>query len=126
MRSSTVSAGGSILASQYDNLRSDAQGAGNLLCHQDSSPDMKVYVEPGVYYIAGTRYIFAGGDSPTITAPVSHPRIDLLTINSSGTLALVTGSENVSPVAPTYPTGLLVLVTLLIDVNCSESFFPPF
>jgi hypothetical protein len=72
---------------------------------------MAVYVEPGIAYIgsSATRVIFAGGNSPTITAPSTNPRIDLLTLDSSGTLALVTGSENASPTAPAYPANKLVL-----------------
>jgi hypothetical protein len=64
---------------------------------------MQLYVEPGVFYIAGTRVIFTGGSTPTVTAPSANPRIDVLSINSSGTLAWTTGAENASPVAPTYP-----------------------
>jgi hypothetical protein len=64
---------------------------------------MQLCVQDGTYYINGARYLFTGGSTPTITAPVSHPRIDVLTIDTSGTLAWTTGTENVSPVAPTYP-----------------------
>jgi Concanavalin A-like lectin/glucanases superfamily len=70
---------------------------------------MQLYVEPGVVYVNGTRVIFSGGSSPTVTAPSSHPRIDLLTIDNTGALALVTGTENVSPSAPSYPADKVVL-----------------
>ena len=70
---------------------------------------MSLYVEPGVFFVAGTRVVYAGGSAGTVTAPVTNPRIDLLTINSSGSLAWVTGTENVSPVPPTYPNSVLVL-----------------
>jgi hypothetical protein len=70
---------------------------------------MALYVEPGVVYVNGTRVIWSGGSSPTITAPSSHPRIDLLTIDNTGTLALTTGTENASPSAPTYPADKIVL-----------------
>ena len=66
---------------------------------------MKLYVEDGTYYIGITRVLFTGGSTPTVTAPVSNPRIDVLTADSSGTLAWTTGTENASPVAPTYPAG---------------------
>jgi len=64
---------------------------------------LKLYVEPGVVYVSGTRVIFSGGSTPLVTAPASNPRIDVLTIDSSGTLAWTTGSENASPSAPAYP-----------------------
>lgn len=37
--------------------------------------------------------------SPTLTAPSSNPRIDILTIDSAGTLAWITGTEASSPSA---------------------------
>src|ERR1700722_13445643 len=77
-----------------------------------SAQTMQVYVEPGVFYIGTTQVKFAGGSSPTVTAPVSHPRIDLLTINTSGVLAWTTGTENASPVPPTYPFGVVPICEL--------------
>jgi hypothetical protein len=90
---------------------------------------MQLYVEPGTYFIGGTRYFFLGGSTPTVTAPVSHPRIDVLTINSSGSLAWTTGTENASPSAPSYPAGKLPLCelynvvseTALYDVDNQQS-----
>ena len=70
---------------------------------------MAYIVEPGTTTIAGTIVKYAGGITPTFTAPVSHPRIDLLTINSAGTIAVTAGSEAVSPSVPTYPSGVTIL-----------------
>src|SRR5205085_39849 len=42
-------------------------------------------------------------------APASNPRIDIVTADSSGTLAITQGSENASPVAPAYPTNKVVI-----------------
>jgi hypothetical protein len=70
---------------------------------------LKLYIEPGTYYIGTTRVLFLGGSSPAFTAPVTNPRIDILTIDSSGTLAITQGSENVSPVPPAYPTNKTVI-----------------
>lgn len=69
-------------------------------------------VEPGVVYVNGTRVIFAGGLTPTVTAPSANPRIDVLTIDSAGTLAWTTGAENASPVAPTYPSNKAAICEL--------------
>ena len=71
---------------------------------------LTLYVEPGVFYIAGTRVIFAGGSTPAVTAPSANPRIDVLSINSSGTLAWTTGTESASPSAPAYPNPAANLV----------------
>jgi hypothetical protein len=73
---------------------------------------MKLYVQPGTYYVGTTRILFLGGSTPTITAPSSHPRIDLVTADSSGTIALVTGTENASPVAPSYPVNKVVIAEI--------------
>ena len=56
-------------------------------------------------YIGSTHLSFAGGASPAISAPAANPRIDLLTIDTTGTLAWTTGTEDSSPVPPTYPAG---------------------
>ena len=56
-------------------------------------------------YIGSTRLTFAGGASPLITAPASNPRIDLLTVNSSGVLEWTVGTEASSPAEPAFPSG---------------------
>ena len=78
-----------------------------------TSQTMQLYVEEGVYYIGNTRVIFLGGSTPTFTAPVSNPRIDLVTADSSGTIAVVTGTENASPTAPSYPPTKIVLCEVM-------------
>ena len=83
-----------------------------FLVHQQASPGITVHVESGVLYIGPTQVIFAGGDSPSITAPSTNPRIDLLTIDTTGTLALVTGVEGASPAVPTYVTNKVVLAQI--------------
>jgi len=73
---------------------------------------MQLYVEPGVVYVSGTRVIFSGGSTPTVTAPSSNPRIDVLTIDNTGALAWTTGTEASSPSAPTYPANKVALCEL--------------
>jgi hypothetical protein len=73
---------------------------------------MQLYVQDGTYFINGVRYLFTGNSTPTVTAPVSHPRIDVLTIDTTGTLAWTTGTESASPVAPTYPSNKLPICEL--------------
>lgn len=103
MRSSEVAGGDNALATQYNNVRDDAKGGAALLAHEQSTPDATLYVEPGVIYFNGLQVIFAGGNSPSFSAPSANPRIDLLVMNSSGVLSIVQGSEAASPTAPTYP-----------------------
>jgi len=109
MRSSAVSAGNNGLASQYNALRQDAFGGAFLLPHEQASPNLTLLVEAGVCYVGATRVIFAGGNSPSFTAPAANPRIDLLTIDSAGTLARTAGTEAASPSVPAYPSDKLVI-----------------
>jgi hypothetical protein len=75
------------------------------------TPDLTIKVNPtlvGLFFKqvwqgATAPLTFAGGNSPSVSAPSSHPRIDLLTIDSTGTLAWTAGAENSSPVAPDCP-----------------------
>lgn len=73
---------------------------------------LALYVEPGTCFVNGTEIVFAGGSTPTVTAPSANPRIDVLTIDSSGALAWTTGTENASPVAPTYPANKIPICEL--------------
>jgi len=112
MRSTKVNPGDQGLATQYNNLLADAYGASMLLAHQQASPGLTLYVEPGVFYIGATRVIFAGGNSPSFSAPAaSNKRIDILTINSAGTLAITQGTPTTgSPSAPAYPTDGTIVI----------------
>lgn len=74
---------------------------------------MQLFVEPGVVNVNGTQVKFLGGSTPTVTAPVSHPRIDVLTIDNTGTLAWTTGTENASPAVPTYPANKVPICEVL-------------
>ncbi len=114
MRSSKVNPGDSGLASQYNNLRSDAQPASYLYPHQQATPNMTLYVEPGIYWIAGARIVFAGGNSPTFSAPGSNNIINLLVIDASGTLSIVVGTSGASPAVPTYPKDKIVIAEIYI------------
>jgi len=48
---------------------------------------------------------FTAKSSPVITAPSANPRIDLLVVDSSGSLLWVMGQENSSPIPPDAPSG---------------------
>lgn len=109
MRSSTVAIGDNALASQYNNLRLDAFAAAHLLPHEQTTPDLTIKVESGVAFIGITKVVYAGGNSPSFTAPTTNPRIDLLTIDNVGVLARVVGTEAASPSIPAYPTDKVVL-----------------
>jgi hypothetical protein len=64
---------------------------------------MTVKVASGIADITGLQVTYAGGNSPTFTAPGATNRIDLLTIDSAGTLAITEGAAAASPTPPAYP-----------------------
>lgn len=109
MKSTQVAVGDIAQAEQYNKLREDAYGGSMLLPHQQSSPDMTLKIESGVVFVGATRVIYAGGNTPSFSAPSSNPRIDIVTIDSAGTIAITQGSEAASPVAPSYPFNKLVI-----------------
>ena len=83
---------------------------------------MALYVEPGTYFIGITKVIYGGGSTGTFTAPSTHPRIDIVTLDSSGTLAVTTGAEASSPVAPTYPANKIVVCEVTHSVGETSIF----
>jgi len=78
---------------------------------------MALYIEPGTYYLGITKVIFAGGNTGTITAPSTHPRIDIVTLDNAGTIAMTQGSEAVSPSAPAYPANKIVVCEIFNTVG---------
>lgn len=69
-------------------------------------PDMTIQVNPAKvqsFFAQVNRdnqpVIYAGGNSPSISAPSGNPRIDVLYLSSGGSLAWVTGSESSTPSA---------------------------
>lgn len=95
-------------------------GHTNFNVHAQDTPDMTVFIEDGVAIILGTVVKYAGGNSPTLTAPVGgDKRIDLITINSAGTIAITQGTPAGSPSAPAYPTDKLVLAEVYLRTGAT-------
>lgn len=122
MRSSDVNAGDTGTIGQYNKLRDDAYASSMLLAHEQSTPDLTLYVEPGKVYINGTLVEYAGGNSPSFTAPTTNPRIDVLSINSSGTLVRTAGTEAASPVAPSVPSGEMPICQVYNKVSQTQIY----
>jgi hypothetical protein len=122
MKSTKVNAGDTATAEQYNNLVDDAFGGSQLLAHQQTTPNMTLKVEKGIAYLDGMQITFAGGNSPTFTAPTTNPRIDLLVMNSDGTLSIIQGTEAASPSPPTYPTDKLVICEVFLRVGSTAIY----
>lgn len=83
MRSSDVTAGNTIYASDVNKLRDDAYASSWLLAHEQTSPDLTLKVEEGNINIWGRKIQVSSANSPSFTAPATNPRIDLLSIVGS-------------------------------------------
>lgn len=94
-------------------------GFGLKVVAQDPAA-LTVYINKGVALVEGTVVKYGGGNSPSIAAPSSNPRIDLITIDSAGTIALTAGSEGASPSAPAYPSGKTVLAEIYCRVGMTS------
>ena len=79
---------------------------------------MTVTLDPGMLLGSGSIVSQGTQVSGTITAPVSNPRIDLVTISSStGALSIVDGTEAASPAAPACPAGSAPIAQIALSVG---------
>lgn len=88
-----------------------------LLVSAQSSPNMTLAVAQGNVRFGIKNVNFAGGNSPTFVAPVSasNKRIDLLCLDLTGTLSIVTGTDTTgSPTVPNYPLNLFVIAEVYL------------
>lgn len=99
MISSSVVAGTDFVqAIQYNNLLKDTKAASYLLPHQQTIANSTLHIEDGMAWFSDILFVtFAGGNSAGFSAPSANPRIDNLSLNSSGTLVITQGTENASP-----------------------------
>lgn len=84
----------------------------DLRVSAQSTPGMTVRIAKGTCFVEGVRVNYAGGNSSTFTAPTTHPRIDLITLNSAGTINYTTGTEAASPDVPSFPADELPLALI--------------
>ncbi|NCC60062.1 MAG: discoidin domain-containing protein [Verrucomicrobiae bacterium] len=82
---------------------------GAMRCRAQETPDMTVKVNPAVlnsfsrqvYGGSQTPYSYAGGNSPSMTAPSVNSRIDIVYLNQDQEVAVIIGEESGSP-SPDY------------------------
>lgn len=83
----------------------------NLKVTAEEPVSNTVYVNAGTLLLDELIIDFTAQSSPTISA-TTLGRIDLVHINSSGTLLILEGVDSGSPVQPAYPTSSVVLATI--------------
>lgn len=78
------------------------------------NPDLSIMVlgtdadsyQRGIYYGNNSQRIsVASGDSPFMAAPSDYPRIDVVYMQTNGTIRVVTGTESQNPSIPELPSG---------------------
>jgi hypothetical protein len=102
-----------------------ARIGGAFAPHEQDTPDMTVRVDAGPVWRSGVLTEKAAQDSATITAPITHPRIDRVVKDVlTAVISVVPGDEAASPAAPDIPDGkeancqvLLQTTTTAIDNN---------
>lgn len=93
-------------------LRADASATGQLLAHEQTTPNMTVYVEGcNNLHVDGTNIAFIGGNSPTFTAPASSSRTDLLAITALGVLVIYQNTSGPG----NYPPAVLPIAEVTIS-----------
>lgn len=93
----------------------------SALVKQQAVPDMTLSVIPFSLSTLGEDIEFAGGNTPTFTAPTSDPRIDLVVYDTGDSAIEVrTGSEAPSPTKPTPDDGDIVLCSVYLRPSSTE------
>lgn len=95
------------------------------LVSQQTVPDMTLKVNPFSIHNSYTNSVieYAGGNTSTISAPSSNPRIDLIVYNiTSSALAVRTGSESATPSAPASLAGDVVLASVYLRTSSTAIY----
>lgn len=77
-------------------LRVRACATPNMSVIVDACGDASAYFDH--VYIGSAPLTFVGGATPSVSAPATNPRIDLVKIDATGSLGIITGAEAVAPV----------------------------
>ena len=87
-------------------------------CAVTPGTGLSVSVGSGVAVIGGAVVeVSAQADQTVATADATNPRFDLVTVNTSGTVVLVTGAPAVSPIFPSVPASRVVLASVFVPAN---------
>jgi hypothetical protein len=95
-----------------------ARIAAAFQCYAASTPDMTVKVAAGSLMVNDALTEKAIQTSATITAPVTHPRIDRVVIDQiSGVASIITGTEAASPSAPAITAGKIPVAQIALTTS---------
>ncbi len=92
--------------------------SGCVVSEDPITPDLTVDVAAGVAALAGSQITVSAQLNNTVTAADgTNPRIDLVTVNSSGTVVVTAGTPAVQPVAPAIPATSVPLAFLYVPTS---------
>jgi hypothetical protein len=93
----------------------ESTGYGIVSGCEPSISGLTVTVGTGVVHLAdGTRKEIAATNITLDAADASNPRIDLVYIDSTGTVAKITGTASASPSAPALPSGGISVCNVMV------------
>lgn len=81
------------------------------------SPDMTVAVAAGIVQISGAAIAVAGANGTIGTADGTNPRLDVVSINASGTIVVTAGTPAAEPTAPSIPSTSAILALVRIPAS---------
>lgn len=83
--------------------------------------DDKAFVNGGMALINGATLDFAGGATPSFSLPVvGDPRIDLVTVDADGVIAIIPGTPDPSPVPPVFSGASLIVGKVTFPAGATE------
>jgi hypothetical protein len=95
-----------------------------------ASPNMTIAV--GASYCESFYYpilfksmvisLYAGGNTATLTAPSGNPRIDVVYLDSTDVIGVITGTEAASPSIPAIPSTVLPICCIYLPKNCTAIY----
>lgn len=86
--------------------------------HAQATPNMTVALAAGALLQGTTLTEVAAQSTGSITAPVTHPRVDRVVIDrATGAASVVAGTEAASPSAPAIPSGKLPVARVALTVG---------
>lgn len=99
-------------------IRAQARLGWAFAPYAQDTPNMTVAIAAGAILDGTTLTEVAAQSTGTITAPVTHPRIDRVVIDAAtGAASVVTGTEAASPVVPDLPSGKLPVARVALTVG---------
>ncbi len=91
--------------------------SGCAVTEDPATPDLTVDVAVGVAILDGSQIAVSAQLNNAVTTGAGSPRVDLVTVNSSGTVVITDGTAAAEPVAPAIPANSVPLAFLYVPAS---------